>query len=142
MVALLSDVRPILFRAMAAEDRSIVPIEAGKEAPFDILRVFTIRATRAGLVGGRHAHYRCTQLLICVEGACDVLCSAGLPGEEDRIWRLDDPARGLLIPPTIWAEQRYLADPTVLTVLCDRPYEADDYIRDLEAFRSFRGVGA
>jgi dTDP-4-dehydrorhamnose 3,5-epimerase-like enzyme len=45
---------------------------------------------------------------------------------------------GLLIPPGIWSEQLYLTENTVLTVLCDRVYEAEDYIREYSIFLKFR----
>jgi hypothetical protein len=43
---------------------------------------------------------------------------------------------GLIIPPGIWAQQTYLTENSVLTVLCDKLYQAADYIRDYEEFTS------
>jgi len=51
---------------------------------------------------------------------------------------LDAIDRGLLVPNGIWAEQRYLDSDNVLMVLCDRPYEEHDYIRDYREFLAFR----
>ena len=51
---------------------------------------------------------------------------------------LNKPNEGLLIPPGIWAQQTYLTENSVLTVLCDRPYEAADYIREYEEFITYR----
>ena len=53
-------------------------------------------------------------------------------------WLLDSPDVGLWIPPSLWGEQRYLSNPVGLMVLCDRPYEADDYIRDYDAYIRYR----
>jgi dTDP-4-dehydrorhamnose 3,5-epimerase-like enzyme len=136
----LSDVTLMPFRGMAAEDRLIVPIEAEKETPFPIRRVFTIKAGRKGLIGGRHAHRECSQLIIVLHGVCEVACIADNP-DEVRTFRLDRPDQGVLVPPSIWAEQRYLTDEVVLMVLCDRGYEAADYIRDFDAFLAFRRGG-
>ncbi|EMY76157.1 WxcM-like domain protein [Leptospira weilii serovar Ranarum str. ICFT] len=41
---------------------------------------------------------------------------------------------GLLIPPGIWSTQQYLNINSVLLVLCDRGYEAEDYIRNYDKF--------
>lgn len=136
----LSDVRLVPFRGMSAEDRLIVPIEAERDAPFPIRRVFTINAGRDGLVGGRHAHRECSQLIVCLHGVVEVVCIADNP-DDARVFRLDRPDQGVLVPPSIWAEQRYIGDQVVLMVLCDRHYEAGDYIRDLDAFRAFRSSG-
>lgn len=132
----LQDVKSLEFKIMPVPDRTLVPIEAGVDIPFPIARVFTINA-RAGATGGRHAHQRCSQLLICLAGAVDVVSRIDESGRV-RVDHLDRPDRGVLIPPGIWAEQRYLADPTVLMVLCDQGYDADDYIRDFPTFQAFR----
>ncbi len=132
----LRDVTPFAFRALPAPGRTLVPIESGADIPFPIARVFTINA-KAGVIGGQHAHRRCSQLLICLEGAVEVVSRIDGSGQV-RSDRLDRPHQGVLIPPGIWAEQRYLADPTVLMVLCDQGYDADDYVRDFAAFEAFR----
>ena len=44
---------------------------------------------------------------------------------------------GLLVPPGIWASEKYVDNAAVLMVLCDRGYEADDYIRDYNDFKNF-----
>ena len=48
------------------------------------------------------------------------------------------PDQGLFIPPTIWAAMNFIEQDTILMILCDRPYEKDDYIRDYDAFLSIR----
>lgn len=111
----------------------VLGVYEGKDRiPFDIKRVFTISAN-AKDIRGEHAHKHCTQLLVCVAGAIRVDCYDGLKFSE---YQLKDKSKGLLIPPKIWARQEYLTDKAVLMVLCDRGYEADDYIRDFEEFKS------
>ena len=139
LLAPVSDVRLITFRAMSAPDRTLVPFEAEREIPFPIRRVFTINAGRAGLVGGQHAHRRCQQLLVCLHGVGDAGDVADDPANPTVI-RLDRPDRGVLVPPTIWAEERYLAPETVLMVFCDQYYDPQDYIRDWAEFARLRGL--
>jgi dTDP-4-dehydrorhamnose 3,5-epimerase-like enzyme len=107
--------------------------ESGRHVPFDIRRVFTVSA-RAGDVRGDHAHKRCTQMLVCVSGRIRVTCDDGSVVTE---YDLDNMGLGLLIPPGIWAKEDYMADDAVLMVLCDRGYEAEDYIRDYSDFKTF-----
>jgi len=139
-LATLDDVKLIPFRGMPAEDRLLVALEAERQVPFPIRRVFTVHAQRAGLVGGRHAHRLCQQLLVCVHGACEVTCAAEL--DERRGFLLDRPDQGLLIPASIWGEQRYLTDDAVLMVLCDQLYDAGDYLRDPDAYTRYRRAGS
>jgi SAM-dependent methyltransferase len=75
------------------------------------------------------------QFLICTHGNIVVECTDGQTSTE---FTLDRPEVGLLIPAGIWATQTYKASGSVLTVLCDQPYEPDDYIRDFESYKTFR----
>ena len=43
----------------------------------------------------------------------------------------------LMIPPGIWAKQEYLTNDALLIVVCDRDYEAEDYIRDFDEYKNF-----
>ena len=101
--------------------------------PFSIMRIFNVRSER-GSIRGRHAHRHCSQLLICTNGAIEVQCDDSIG---TRKYVLDKANCGLLIPPRVWAEQRYIKEDTVLTVLCDRPYNEDDYIRDYNEFLKY-----
>lgn len=105
--------------------------ESGDRVPFDIKRVFTVSA-QAHDVRGEHAHKKCTQLLICVEGEIRVDCD---DGSQVTQYLLKGMSAGLLVPPGVWAREEYLTDNSVLMVLCDRGYETDDYIRDYDEFK-------
>ena len=107
--------------------------ECGKQVPFDIQRVFTVSA-RKNDVRGNHAHKKCTQLLVCLSGQILVSCDDGSVITQ---YLLDNMSMGLLVPPGIWASEEYLDNAAVLMVLCDRGYEADDYIRDYNDFKNF-----
>lgn len=109
--------------------------EGRKQVPFDIRRVFTVTA-RVGDTRGNHAHKKCTQLLVCVSGRIVVSCDDGLVVSQHL---LENMSTGLLIPPGIWAKQKYMEEGAVLMTLCDRDYEADDYIRDYKEFKYFVG---
>ena len=101
--------------------------------PFSIKRVFNVRAQK-GNIRGRHAHRQCSQLLICTNCSIEVKCD---DGSTNDLYVLDKPNFGLLIAPGVWAEQRYMENNTILTVLCDRPFEEVDYLRNYEDFIIF-----
>lgn len=54
------------------------------------------------------------------------------------MFALDRGELALLVPPGIWVEIDVRQNQSVLIVLCDRPYEEHDYIRDYAEFLSFR----
>ncbi len=114
------------------EDKNTLVIAegSGPEVPFIISRVFNVQASM-GSIRGKHAHRHCTQLLICTIGSIEVTCDNGVNSEK---YILDKSNYGLIISPGVWSEQKYLEENTVLTVLCDRPYEEEDYICNYEEF--------
>ena len=120
-----------------AENGDLTVIEGLAHVPFAIARVFVVRG-KDGSVRGQHAHRACTQLLTCPYGSVEVRCD---DGNMRAAYILDRPDVGLLIPPGIWAQQSYLVANSVLTVLCDRPYESEDYIRNYDDFKAYRCAG-
>ena len=124
---------PIVFDTFAALNGVLCVYESGAKVPFVVRRVFTVCA-KAGNLRGNHAHRRCAQLLVCLVGRIKVSCDNGRYIKE---YVLDDMASGLLIPPGVWATQDYLDNNAILMVLCDRGFEAEDYIRDYDDFKFF-----
>jgi dTDP-4-dehydrorhamnose 3,5-epimerase-like enzyme len=114
----------------AANNGDLTVMESGSHIPFSIARVFVVRG-HAGSTRGKHAHKLCTQFLTCPYGMVEVICT---DGRQLRKYILDKPDVGLLIPPGIWAQQNYLVKDSVLTVLCDRIYESQDYIREYDQY--------
>ena len=120
-----------------ADSGDLVVMEGVAHVPFNIARVFVVRGV-AGAIRGQHAHKACTQFMTCHYGKVEVQCD---DGHEVAVFMLDHANFGLLIPPGIWAQQTYLVSNSVLTVLCDRPYEKQDYIRDYSDYQDYIGIG-
>lgn len=115
-------------------DGEVVVADAAAQVPFRIQRMFVLTAP-AGAKRGHHAHRLCSQFMICVNGAVNVVCE---DGSEQRTFTLDRRNLALLVPPGIWNTVNFRDDASVVAVLCDRPYEDHDYIRDYAEFLSFR----
>lgn len=116
------------------DNGDLVVMEGLINVPFAIARVFVVRAPDQA-IRGQHAHRACAQFLTCPSGAVEVLCD---DGKETSTHMLDHPNLGLLVPAGIWAQQTYFGPHAALTVLCDKPYDAADYIRDYNDFKAFR----
>ena len=130
----VNDVKSTQLIAMDDPLGKLVVAESGTNLPIDIKRVFFVYGPKDAR-RGRHAHKELTQILIAINGSCDVICD---DGKETKSFRLNSPDSALIIPPGIWAEQHYLHTDTILTVLCDKIYTENDYIRDYEQFIKYR----
>lgn len=116
------------------DDGEVVVAEGLTNVPFAIARMFTLRAPK-GVERGRHAHRRCSQLMLCVNGTIDIVCDDGVSQRTFALMRNNE---ALLVPPMIWNTVIFRESDSVLVTLCDRLYEEHDYIRDYADFISAR----
>jgi hypothetical protein len=130
----LRGVRTIELPHHTRADGEVIVAESTAQVPFAIARLFTVTAP-AGAERGRHAHRLCSQFMMCVIGAVEIVCDDGC---EQRLFALNRGHLGLLVPPMIWNTVFFREPNSVLTVLCDRIYEADDYIHDRADFLALR----
>lgn len=106
---------------------TLVPVEAEKDIPFSIRRVYYITGVPQDAHRGFHSHRKLEQVLICLHGS--VRIKVKTPHEE-QIVLLDDPTKGLYIGHMIWREMFDFSNDAVLMVLASEHYDEADYIRD------------
>ena len=114
---------------------SLTVLDGKPNIPFTISRIFYVWDAPKGAQRGHHAHRHCEQLLICLNGSCNVVCR---DGNITAKFHLSQPDIGLYIPAGLWTEQTYETGQTILLVLTNRPYEDADYIRDYSVFMRYR----
>jgi UDP-2-acetamido-3-amino-2,3-dideoxy-glucuronate N-acetyltransferase len=134
MFSAIEDARCVETQLISDAEADISIYEQGLALPFPVRRVFTVHA-RGATERGRHAHKQCGQVMVCLAGRCDVTVDDGMDRKTVQLMRPQD---ALYVPAAIWAEQSYRAPETILMVLCDQLYDEADYIRDYDAFRTWR----
>ena len=114
------------------DDRGqLVAIEASREIPFAVRRVYYIYDTLPGVRRGFHAHRNLEQILVCVHGSCKIHLDDGFDTAEVL---LDTPNTGLYISNDMWREMYDFSEGAVLLVLASQHYDEADYIRNYDAF--------
>ncbi len=121
--------------AVGESQATLIVAEQGRNIPFSCPRIFFVLDMDTGEIRGDHAHVYCSQILICMRGEIEVLCT---DGKSEKIFLLDSPDKALLIPNTIWASQKYKTKESILLVLTDNLFDEKDYIRSFEAYKRFR----
>jgi len=111
--------------------------ETFRHVPFEVKRYFLVHGVQDERIRGEHAHRRLKQFLVCVAGRCNVVTDDGANRHEVV---LDSPAKGLYIPPMVWATQYKFTRDAVLLVLASEYYEAQEYIRDYDEYLTLRGI--
>lgn len=113
---------------------SLIALEANKDIPFEIKRVYYIFDTKEGVVRGHHAHKTLEQVLICVSGSCIIVLD---DGKERSEVLLDKPNIGLYVGPNMWREMKDFTPDAVLLVLASDWYDEADYIRNYSEFLAY-----
>ena len=119
------------FGIKGDERGSLIAIEQGHNAPFEIKRVYYIFDTKEGVERGFHAHINLKQICITVKGSCTFVLDDGHKREEIK---LDNPNQGLFIEGLIWREMKNFSKDCVLLVIANEHYNESDYIRDYDKF--------
>jgi UDP-2-acetamido-3-amino-2,3-dideoxy-glucuronate N-acetyltransferase len=129
-----SVVRGVTLRALPKHSDirgDLTVLEGQKDVPFPVKRHFFVFNVPNPQVRGQHAHRRCHQFLVCVNGSVSVVADDGRHREE---FLLSDRRLGLYLPPLTWSVQYRYSSDAVLLVLASHPYDSADYIRDYDEF--------
>lgn len=115
------------------DDRGLlVPLEAMKEIPFEIKRIYYLVNLKNGQPRGFHAHKEIKQFAICLSGSCRFIMD---DGQEKTEFILNNPLVGIRIDPLVWHEMHDFSNDCILLILASDYYDESDYIRDYQEFK-------
>ena len=132
----VNDCRIIDIRKYTDNRGYLSVIEGGTDIPFEIKRIYYLYMVPEA-ARGAHAHKELQQLMIATSGSVHVTLD---DGTEKKTFVLDKPWKGLLVVPGMWRDLDNFAGGTVCMVLASEKYEAEDYIRDYEAFLAYKNA--
>jgi len=122
------------FHQREDETGILVFLEATRDIPFEIKRVYYIYGVQNASRRGFHAHKVLQQALICIHGSCKVMLD---DGTEHVDITMDDPSIGLYIGNSVWREMYDFSSDAVVLVLASELYDEQDYIRDYDQFLDY-----
>jgi oxalate decarboxylase/phosphoglucose isomerase-like protein (cupin superfamily) len=129
----LNDCRLIDLPKISDPRGNLSFIEAGKDIPFDIRRVYYLYDVPGGSDRGSHAHKNLHQFIVAMSGSFDVLLD---DGNEKRRFHLNRSYYGLYVCPMMWRYLDNFSSGAVCMVLASSHYDEADYIRDYSDFIS------
>jgi dTDP-4-dehydrorhamnose 3,5-epimerase-like enzyme len=109
----------------------LVSLESRRNVPFQIKRVYYIFDTLPEEERGKHAHKNLEQIVIAIDGSCQLVLDDGASREE--VW-LNRPDVGLYIGKNMWREMRHFSYGCKLVILASDYYDEKEYIRDYGEF--------
>lgn len=129
---MIENCRYLEFEQKGDERGHLVVVEAMKDVPFEIKRIFYIYGSDRNVVRGKHANFRSEFVLINVSGQSKVKVD---DGNNTHIYELNKPHTGVYLPKLIWKEMYDFSDDSVLLVLASEHYDGTEYIRDYEEYK-------
>lgn len=111
---------------------TIAQTRNGHKLPFLAERVFWITNVPVGHDRGKHAHRTCWEALVAVKGSFTVKVDNG--SDPARSFTLDNPQKGILIPPMLWCELSAFTPDAVCLCMASGNYDQEGYISDYNDF--------
>jgi glyoxylate utilization-related uncharacterized protein len=125
--------RLLEFPKITSDNGSLTAVENFKDFPFALKRVYYLYDVPGGGARGAHAHKKLEQVIIAMAGSFDVHLD---DGREKKTFHLNRSYRGLYLPTMIWRDLNNFSSGSVCLVLASELYEASDYVRDYDEFRT------
>jgi dTDP-4-dehydrorhamnose 3,5-epimerase-like enzyme len=135
----LADCRIIELPRVADPRGNLTFIEAGRNVPFEIKRVYYLYDVPGGASRAGHGHRQLRQLMIAMSGSFDVTLD---DGRERVKYHLNRSYYGLFIGPMMWREIDNFSSGSVCMVLASDFYDEADYFRRYEDFLAAATGGA
>ncbi len=111
--------------------RGNLSVIEGDIVPYDIKRVYYLYDVPGGAERGGHSHIEQQEFLIALSGSFEVIVN---DGAEEKLFMLNRPDKGLLIPQGLWRELKNFSSGAVCLVIASDVFKEADYIRDFDAF--------
>lgn len=111
----------------------LVAIEELSDVPFSIKRVFYMGGVSRDAVRGAHANRDSQFFMVAISGSCEVETT---DHSGQNTFTLSKNTEGLFLPKMTWKEMRNFSEDCVLFVLSDQPFNADEYVGNLEEYFS------
>jgi hypothetical protein len=108
-------------------------IEGENHIPFKIERTYWIYDVPGGEKRGGHAYKELNELIVALSGSFDVVIDNGT---EKQTFSLNRSYYGLYVPKLMWRQVENFSTNALALILASAPYDANDYIRDYEQFKT------
>ena len=131
MTSTVNDCLVIELGQIKFAEGSITVLENNKIIPFNVERVFFLYDIPGGACRGAHSHKLCHQFIVSASGSFEVQIDDGF---DKKVIYLNQPYRGLYIPPGIWASEINFSSGAISLVLASHKFDEKDYIRDYSEF--------
>lgn len=125
----------IYLKSFGTEDSGFLTFfEGDRDVDFPIKRIYYIYGVAQDRIRGGHAHKNLQQILWCPYGEIEVKIH---DGSREKTYRLDAPAKALILSGGIWRAMHWVQEASVLCAATSEYYTEEDYIRNYDDFLEY-----
>jgi dTDP-4-dehydrorhamnose 3,5-epimerase-like enzyme len=106
-------------------------VEAERQVPFPVRRMYALVDVPATVLRGGHAHVALEQCFVAIKGS---LTLSMTDGTDSAVVRMEGSSRMLYMGPMVWHELYEFSADAACVVLASDYFSEADYIRDRDAF--------
>lgn len=132
----LNDAKIIELTKILDRRGNLSVIEQFKDIPFKIERTYWIYDVPGGEKRGGHAYKENQEFIVALSGSFDVVLD---DGKERKVYSLNRSYYGLYVPKGLWREMENFSTNSLALILSSTKYDENDYIRDYEEFKRYKG---
>ncbi len=105
--------------------------ESVRHIPFPIVRTYWIYDVPGGEERGGHAFREQNEFIVCLSGSVKVTL---YEGKNVQYYTLTRSYYGLHVPKMTWRSLTDFSTNAIVLIVCDRVFDANDYIRDFDTY--------
>ncbi|MDY0933040.1 FdtA/QdtA family cupin domain-containing protein [Chryseobacterium sp. CFBP8996] len=111
--------------------------EHPNQLPFVIARTYWIYDVPGGEARGSHAFKDQQEFIVALSGSFDIILH---DGKNEIKFSLNRSYKGLFVPKMYWRSLENFSTNSLALIVSDKPYNANDYIRDFEQFKVLKNA--
>ena len=114
------------------ERGELIAVENSRNIPFDIKRVFFLFNLTQDAKRAQHANMKAGQLILCLDGNCEILLDDGK--DKKVAIKLSRKDEAVYVEPAIWIEISGFSKDCMLLAMSEAYYDRKDQVHDYQEF--------
>jgi hypothetical protein len=131
-----SGLQIVSFRKIPDPRGNLTPVEAARDLPFQIKRVYWIYDVPGGASRGGHAYRTLEEVFVSLSGSFDLTVDDGRGSTYRQT--LNRGYYGVHVPAMMWRRLSNFSTNAVCFIFASQHYDVTDYVHDYDTFREMR----
>ena len=130
----MKKIKKLKIKIFSNKTGKLIPISFNKKFPIKVKRIFHLYGKK-NKIRGNHAHKKCSQVFIPILGK--LILNIKTPNTEKKITLNHSVNTAVVVPPKHWCSIKFINKNSILMVVCDQYYKANDYLKNFDDYKKY-----